>query len=359
MTIERKTVKNTQYLYFLQYDPETKGKKETYCGPVTDIKARAKARKLESEYLMRQLSTIQQQLQEIREQGLSEYERPVCRPFVKWAGGKSQLLGRLEKYIPRTFNSYYEPFLGSGSVFFYLVNTHVKFPAKLSDNNKDLVNAYEVIRDNVDKLIRVLTNRQGEFSKLSKLGKAAYYSRVRSEAPGFEDKIARANWFIFLNKTCYNGLYRVNQSGGFNVPYGDNKNVRIFESRNLRAISKLLNRSDVKISREDYAAALSNAGRGDFCYLDPPYFPAVVNGFTSYTPESFTKDDHEKLATLVDDLTQRGCMVLLSNSSVNKVRELYEGYHFKEVDALRAINSDKNGRKGTKELLIRNYELIR
>jgi len=348
-------VRNTQYLYFLYYDPETKGKKEIYCGPVTEAAARQRARELEREFLKKQLTTIQQQLRELDEQGLVESEQPACRPFVKWAGGKSQLLAKMEPVFPKAFKRYYEPFLGSGSVFFYLTSTRPKFQATISDNNRDLINAYEVIRDRVEGFINQLSSRQSEFSKLSKKEKAEFYNKVRSEPPSFEEGVERAKWFVFLNKTCYNGLYRVNQSGGFNVPYGDHNKVRLFNAENLRAMSKLMNRQGMKLMRASYEKALTDADRGDFCYLDPPYYPAVENGFTSYTPEAFHKEDHEKLSKVVDELTQRGCMVLVSNSAIRKVRELYEGYSIKEIDALRAINSDKMGRKGTKELLIRNY----
>ena len=265
------------------------------------------------------------------------------------------MLAKMEHLIPKAFKRYYEPFLGGGSVFFYLASTRQKFPATISDNNRDLVNAYESIRNDVDRFTNLLSAWQTKFTKLSKSEKAGFYNKVRSEPPPFELKLERARWFIFLNKTCYNGLYRVNQSGGFNVPYGDHKKVRLYDAENLRAISKLLNREGTKLMRASYEVALADADRGDFVYLDPPYYPAVENGFTSYTAEAFSKEDHEKLAKTVDELTQKGCMVLVSNSAMQRVRDLYEGYTIKEIDALRAINSDKTGRKGTKELLIRNY----
>jgi DNA adenine methylase len=353
MPIEPKIVGNSQYLYFWYYDGESKEKKEVYCGPANDARAAERARALEEQLIKKKISSLQQQLQELEQEGLAQYQKPVARPFVKWAGGKTQLLGKLRKHFPKRFHHYYEPFLGSGSVFFHLVSIRPHFPATISDINRDLINAFRVIQEDVESLIVELKKQETEFNRQS--NKADYYNRIRANPPSFEQKIERATWFIFLNKTGYNGLYRVNSRGEFNVPFGDYKKVKLFDADNLRTISKVLSQDGVRILCEDYEKVLQDADRDDFCYLDPPYFPITNGGFTSYTPETFTKKNQEDLKKVVDELTARGCKVLISNSDTEFIRDLYEGYTIVSVEALRMINSDKKGRKGVTELIIRNY----
>ncbi|MDG7037868.1 MAG: DNA adenine methylase [Nitrososphaerota archaeon] len=353
-------VSNIPYFYFYYYDNETKDKKEIYCGPQSNNQAREKAKALEEDYLQKQIVThqgqleaLQLQLKTLQEEGLVQYERPAARPFVKWAGGKSQLLAKLRKHFPKAFNRYYEPFLGGGAVFFHLVNIRNPFPATISDINRDLINAYKVIQDDVEGLIADLRDRQEEFRRQS--DKALYFNKVRDAPPPVEDKVRRAGWFILMNKTCYNGLYRVNSQGKFNVPYGDYAKVKLCDADNLMAIHHILSQDGVDILREDYRKSLRGANEASFCYLDPPYYPLTNGGFTSYTPEAFSKEDQEDLKKTVDMLTDKGCKVLMSNSDSEFIRELYRDYTITAVDALRMINSDKAGRKGISELIIRNY----
>jgi DNA adenine methylase len=284
--------------------------------------------------------------------------REPCFPFVKWAGGKTQLVRKLK--FPASFETYFEPFLGGGAVFFYLATIlHPEpFPAKLSDSNIDLMNAYKMVRDRTEELIDSLNSIQSEFRKLPKSQKSEFYYGKRNDPPSEKNRVARASWFIFLNKTGYNGLYRVNRKGIFNVPYGDYPNVKLCIPDNLRNISKLLNRKEVEISAQDYSKALSSCGKGDFIYLDPPYQPTGKTGFTDYTRESFDEAAQRKLSAVFKDLVQKGCLALLSNSNSSLIRDLYgteNNLVLDRLSAFRMINSVGTKRTGASELSIRNY----
>jgi DNA adenine methylase len=304
-----------------------------------------------------------------KEDNILRQETEVCRPFVKWAGGKSQLIQKMTPYFPKKFSRYFEPFLGGGAVFFYVISKRPDLQACLSDITHDLINAYEVIRDDVNALEVRLTRYQTEFGKLkTKPEQNEYYLKVRSNPPNVDkEPIQRASWFIFLNKTSYNGLYRVNSKGEFNVPYGDYPKAILFEKENLERISRLLNRKTVTILRKDYSTVLlENAREGDFCYLDPPYYSDNNKGFTSYNSSLFTKEDQKKLAEVFATLTDRGVRILLSNSESVFVRSLFKEeekkskdntrkYDYSSVEALRVINCKGSKRTGAKELLIKNY----
>lgn len=288
---------------------------------------------------------------------------PVCYPFVKWAGGKGQLLDKLELFIPAKFDRYFEPFLGGGALFLHLI-THKKkkpinFASNISDINGELIDAYLVIKDNVSELISQLDHHKTKYKEGQK---EEYYYQLRGIDPNTLNNIEIAARFITLNKTCYNGLYRVNSKGLFNVPWGKYPNPVICDRTNLTNVSTALNNSDVRIQVSDYKAVLlENAKEGDFIYLDPPYSPASPTAyFTSYTKTGFNNKDQEELATVFRELDKRGCKVLLSNSDTQFIRDLYSDYgeYLVEVnDAVRAISSNGSKRTGHKELIIRNYSM--
>ncbi len=269
------------------------------------------------------------------------------KPFLKWAGGKRQLLSKIGQYVPQNFNIYYEPFVGAGAVLFDLRPRR----AVINDINTELINAYRVIKDRVDELISVLSLHKND---------EKYYYAIRNvdRTPDYEkwSNVERAARLIFINKTCYNGLFRTNLRGHWNVPFGRYTNPRFADEKGLRAISQYLNENDIKILDTDFENALAGAGMGDFVYLDPPYDPiSVTSSFTSYYKGSFNRDEQKRLKDTVDDLTRRRCMVMLSNSNTEYVRELYKEYNVIVTTAIRAINSNASGRGKIEEVLVLNY----
>jgi DNA adenine methylase len=280
------------------------------------------------------------------------YQTPRCHPFVKWAGGKSQLIPQIIRLMPAKFTRYFEPFLGGGAVFFHIASYNRN--AFLSDINTDLINAYKVIRNHVEELIPALNYHQIEYNKYPK----KYYYHLRDCTQVF-NKIDTAARFIALNKTCYNGLYRVNKNGLFNVPIGRYKNPIICDADNLRNISVVLKQSGSNLGVSDYKKILvEKAEKDDFIYLDPPFHPVSnTANFTSYTNNGFTLDDQKKLVIIFNELTRRGCKLLLSNSNTEEIRRLYSDYsHLTEVTTVnRSINTVASKRVGHTELLIRNY----
>lgn len=281
---------------------------------------------------------------------------PHGSPFVKWAGGKKQLLKELDPFIPKSFQRYFEPFVGGGAMFFHLVSKNHPFKAYLTDKNSELINAYNVIRKDVINLIAIL--RQNEIAfRADRHDRHEYYYKLRKETKGVTD-IERAARFITLNKTCYNGLYRVNKSGEFNVPMGSYKNPMICDSKNLQKVSASLKYTDAWLKTLDYKEALEMAHRGDFIYLDPPYDPtSATSNFTGYTECGFGDDDQKELCKIFGELDRKGCKVILSNSDTPLIRDLYKGYnkYLKKVNAVRIINCEASRRKGHKELVIRNF----
>jgi DNA adenine methylase len=272
-------------------------------------------------------------------------------PFVKWAGGKTQLLSRLDALLPAEFSRYFEPFLGGGAVFFHLLSRRARFGAFLSDVNSDLITAYNAVKCDVDRLISVLRKHEARFSK----ERDRYYYALRA-SPLPTDDTERAARLIMFNKTCFNGLYRVNRSGRFNVPLGSYANPRICDEEALRQASIALRISDAHLSDWNYADALKKAGRNDLVYLDPPYSPTnSTSRFTEYTNRGFGDGDQRELAETFARLTDRGCKVIMSNSDTPLIRRLYSGYAQDRVQALRAINCKPGRRRGHTELFIRNF----
>jgi DNA adenine methylase len=268
-------------------------------------------------------------------------------PFLKWAGGKNQIFEQLRRFLPTEFENYFEGFVGSAAVFFNLRRLRGNFPATLSDRNAELINCYKAIRDELGELIPGLEAHKRNHDEKR-------YYRVREQDPGGLSSVERAARFIYLNKTCYNGLYRVNKSGKFNVPIGSYSNPSIFDEENLAAVSRVLR--GVKVKVNDFSAALDSAKTNDFVYFDPPYY-TEDSGFTSYAVSasgtaSFGADEHRRLRNVVDKLSDRGCHVVVSNSDTDYVRRLYRGYRTHTVKARRYINCNGAGRHEVSELVI-------
>ena len=283
-----------------------------------------------------------------------EYQQVAVepKPFVKWAGGKRQLLAELEKNFPKKFGTYFEPFLGGGAVLFDLLAKKPNLKCSVSDLNSDLVLAYVTIRDKLGRLIESLENHSKNYHKDS----TGYYYEVRKQEP--KSQIEKVSRLLFLNKTCFNGLYRVNSKGKFNVPLGRYTNPNIVNRENLTTVSKFLQSDKIKISCRDFESILNDAKKGDFVYFDPPYQPVSdTANFTSYTHRDFTEDDLQRLADLANQLNSKGSHVLLSNSNTKIVKKIFSSkkWKVKEIAVNRAINSNSQKRTGHKEVLIKNY----
>lgn len=271
------------------------------------------------------------------------------QPFVKWAGGKRQLLPEIRKYYCKQFNTYYEPFVGAGAVLFDLQPEN----AVINDTNEELINVYKVIKDSkkLEKLLDDLKNHEYNsdyFYQIRELDRTDDYKNL--------EDYKKASRFIYLNKTCYNGLYRVNSKGQFNVPFGKYKNPDYINEEVLRAVHKYLNNNNVEILKGDYKDAVKNASYGDFIYFDPPYDPvSETSDFTSYSKEGFGREDQTELRDTFKELYEKGCYVLLSNSNTDYINEIYseiEGVEIIKVDASRSINSKADKRGKVKEVLI-------
>jgi DNA adenine methylase len=276
-------------------------------------------------------------------------QKIIQSSFLKWAGGKKRLVLVLDKLSPKKIEMYYEPFLGSGAFFFYLSQTKkYKFQAVLSDSNFELINSYLQLRDNVNELIDLLYEHQVNYYK----NKEKYYYFIRDEYHA-KDNIESAARFIFLNKSCYNGLYRVNSSGSFNVPHGRYVNPKICNKEKLIDCSDLLRRSDAKILCETYKNITIRCENNDFIYFDPPYFPiSKTSNFTDYTKESFGMYEHNELAKEFERLNNIGANVILSNSNSEYIKSLYKEYDIIKIKSLRNINCDPKKRKDHYDLII-------
>ena len=271
----------------------------------------------------------------------------AAKPYLKWAGGKRGLLSELLPRLPDDFARYHEPFVGGGALFFSLrAAGRLSSGAVISDLNPHLIQAYQAVRAEVEDVIEVLQ---------SHIYERDYYNEVRALDPATLGQAQRAARFIYLNRTCYNGLYRVNRKGQFNVPIGRYKSPTICDADNLRAVSAALR--GVEIRCEDFAGVVKRAERGDVVYLDPPYVPlnATAN-FTGYTSGGFDDGDQRRLAETFRQLAARGVSVVLSNSDTPPVHELYDDALIEQVMARRAINS-KGGRRGKiSEVIVRPVE---
>lgn len=265
------------------------------------------------------------------------------KPFVKWVGGKRSLLDELHKHLPESFNTYYEPFVGGGALFFSIYDKVKK--AVLSDTNFELIITYKVIQKEPQKLIEALRKHSEKHSK-------EYYYKIRSTNP--KTAINIASRFLYLNKTCFNGLYRVNKQGKFNSPIGDYKDPNIVQEENILACHEALQGVDIY----NYTfEKIPLPSKGDFVYFDPPYHPTNEQSFTSYTENGFTEQDQIRLRDYLVTLHRKGVFLMMSNSDTNFVREIYNKKYFNihEVKAPRFVNCKSDGRDSVTELLITNY----
>ncbi len=268
-------------------------------------------------------------------------------PFVKWAGGKRQLLLQMEPYFPKKYNTYIEPFVGGGAVFFHLKPKK----AVLIDNNKELINCYKIIKQDVNGLIQSLKKHKNEKN---------YFYKIRAIDRNPEDfskwsDIEKASRTIYMNKCCYNGLYRVNSKGQFNAPFGKYKNPTFCNEPNLKAVHQQL--TTAEILNASFEECLNHAKKNDFVYFDPPYHPLTQTAnFTSYTKDNFGEKSQKRLAEVFKTLDARGCKLLLSNSYSNFVLNLYEDFKIVELKAKRAINSVASKRGEIKEVLVLNIK---
>jgi len=266
--------------------------------------------------------------------------------FLKWAGGKRKLIKQLERYFPSKINNYFEPFLGGGSLFFYVKQKYTPKKCMISDVNEDLIETFKTVRDNPQKLIHYLERFKQKNSE-------EFYYKTRTI---FNKKqvteIKRSAAFIYLNKTCFNGLYRVNSRNEFNVPYANYVNPEIFKKENILLASELLQRVD--IIKQDYRNILKYADTGDFVYLDPCYDPLSRTSFDQYTPDRFCERDRIELARFIYGLKKRKCFFLLSNNNLQEIRDLYSDFNVQKIISNRCISADGTKRKKITELAISN-----
>lgn len=273
----------------------------------------------------------------------------LIAPFLKWVGGKRQIIPEIITHLPKNLSSlkYYEPFIGGGALFFYLEPKK----AIINDFNDELINVYKVIKNNVEELLIDLRKHENT---------PDYFYQIRSidRQPHFDklSEVQHASRIIYLNKTCFNGLYRVNSSGEFNSPFGKYTKPNIVNEPVLRAVSKFLNSSDVTILSGNYEKALENFTSNSFVYLDPPYHPiSESSNFTGYVQGGWTDKHQIRLKEVCDELNEKGVKFLLSNSSAPFIKELYSEYKIHSINANRSINSDGEKRGQIEELLIKNY----
>lgn len=272
----------------------------------------------------------------------------LVAPVLKWVGGKRQLLSVLIPLLPKTIDVYCEPFLGGGALLFSLQPEK----AIINDINKDLIIMYNVIKNDVDLLIKELQKHKNESDYFYEIRN---WDRDKTFYNNLTD-IQKASRIIYLNKTCFNGLFRVNSSGQFNVPFGNYKNPNIINTETLKAVNSYFKDSKIKILNVNYDNILTNISNRTFVYLDPPYDPiSNTSNFTNYSSVGFFKDDQIKLKNHCDNLTKKNIKFMLSNSSTDFIKELYKDYNITIVQAKRSINSNSSKRGNIDEVIIRNY----
>lgn len=293
------------------------------------------------------------------------------RPFVKWAGGKGSLIPQLNNFYPYELKNgiierYIEPFVGGGAVLIDILQKYDIQEVYAFDINIDLINSYNVIKNNVEELINNLKQMETEYLQLEQKERKNYFYNIRDEYNNYELKeneqnVQRATQFIYLNRTCFNGLYRVNKNGKFNVPVGSYKNPTICDEENLRQLSQLI--QNVQFQYGDYSRSMEYVTENTFVYFDPPYRPLnVTSGFTSYTKEDFNDDNQRELATFYRELNGQNAKLMLSNSNPKNINvednffdNIYQGFNINEIQASRMINANSNGRGKISEILVTNY----
>lgn len=273
------------------------------------------------------------------------------KPFVKWAGGKRQIIDKLKKYAKEEFNTYYEPFIGGGALLFELSPKN----AVINDSNKELMNVYECLKDEekFSKMCKELNHYEATHSE-------EFYYEIRNkdrDKKKFNKMIdyKRAARTIYLNKACFNGLYRVNSKNEFNVPFNKKDKINTYDGQNLGIIHSYLNFNNIIIKCTDFEEAVSDAKKGDFVYFDPPY-DSDTSTFNSYTEEGFGKEEQRRLAKVFKELDEKGVYVMLSNHNTTLINELYKGYNIHKIEAKRNINSNGKKRGKVEEVIITNYE---
>ncbi|CYU62324.1 modification methylase [Streptococcus suis] len=276
--------------------------------------------------------------------------QPTLQPFTKWTGGKRQLLPVIKSLMPDNYNSYFEPFIGGGAVFFELIPKK----AIINDFNSELINCYRQIKDNPQKLIELLTKHQENNSK-------EYYLELRAvDRDNRINKmtdVERAARIMYMLRVNFNGLYRVNSKNQFNVPYGRYKNPKIVDSDLILSISQYLNKNNIEILTGDFEKAVEDVGAGDFVYFDPPYIPlSETSAFTSYTHEGFSYEEQVRLRDVFRKLDKKGAYVMLSNSSSPLVEELYKGFNIHKVEAIRTNGAKASSRGKISEFIVTNYD---
>ena len=273
----------------------------------------------------------------------------LVAPVVKWVGGKRQILDQITKYVPKAFSTYFEPFLGGGAVLFELQPEK----AVVNDVSSELINIYLVIKDNVEELVEDLKKHKNDKEYFYELRRQ---DRDRMKYDRFSP-VEKASRMIYLNKTCYNGLFRVNKAGEFNTPFGNYKKPNIVNESTLRAVSLYFNRARITFTCQDFEYALKGARRGAFVYLDPPYDPlSDTASFTGYDKGGFDRDGQMRLKKVCDKLHKKGVKFLLSNSATDFIKDLYHNYRIEVIQAKRAINSKADRRGAIEEVLVMNYE---
>ena len=302
----------------------------------------------------------------------NSFSTSLVKPFLKWAGGKGQLLKEIEVYYPfknKNITKYAEPFVGGGAVLFDILNKYNLEEIYISDINKELINTYNIIRNNVNELIKLLTEYQNIYISLNQEERKKYYLDKRERfnilkiSNDEKTNIEKASLMIFLNKTCFNGLYRVNKKGLFNVPMGNYKNPCICDIDNLIAVSKKL--TNVKIICGDYKKSKEFIDKNTFVYFDPPYRPLNnTSSFTAYTEYLFSDEKQKELAEFVNEINKIGAKIVISNSDPKNIDEednffeqIYSKQNIKRIYASRMINSKASARGKISELLITNFEI--
>lgn len=270
-------------------------------------------------------------------------------PFVKWAGGKRQLLDKISERLPREYNNYYEPFIGGGALFFELSPKN----ATINDFNEELINCYIQIKNNPKELIEILREHKERNSK-------EYYLEIRGldrlDSFSMLSDIERSARIMYMLRVNFNGLYRVNSKNQFNVPYGNYSNPKIVDEELINSISDYLNSNEIKIMSGDFEDSLNTVREGDFVYFDPPYIPLnETSSFTSYTHEGFSYEDQVRLRDTVKKLTEKGVKVMVSNSSSDLTIELYREFNIHYVDVTRTNGGKSSSRGVVKEVIITNY----
>lgn len=273
------------------------------------------------------------------------------KPFVKWAGGKRQIIDKLKEYVPDEYDTYYEPFIGGGALLFELSPKK----AVINDLNEELMNVYNCLcnEEKFKKMCNLLNHYEAEHSE-------EFYYEIRNKdknknAYNRLSDYTKAARTIYLNKACFNGLYRVNSKNEFNVPFGKKTKINTYEGSNLITVSNYLTMNDIKIQSVDFEESLKTAKKGDFVYIDPPY-DSDTSTFNNYTEDGFGKEEQRRLAQVYKDLDKRGVYVMLSNHNTTLINELYKNYHIHIIEAKRNINANGKKRGKVEEVIITNYE---